>query len=117
MENAQAGDNGGKPPIPGGSYNAFIRTDHSPNRIELLNVPGYSNIQIHNGSHPRNFKGCFGAGNASSLDFLGGTIATLNQILSIIAADGSGNITVNVSDLPLGPVQSASTSPFGFPIP
>jgi RHS repeat-associated protein len=117
IENAQAGDNSNKPPIPAGSYDAYIRTDHKPNRIELRNVPGYTNIQIHPGSYPRNFKGCFGAGSSSSLDFLGGTVATQNRILSLIAADGSGNITVNVSPIPLGPVLPAAPSPFGFPSP
>jgi hypothetical protein len=32
-------------PIPSGSYSAFLRPDHIPNRIELRNVEGYSNIQ------------------------------------------------------------------------
>jgi RHS repeat-associated protein len=117
IENAQAGDNSNKPPIPAGSYDAYLRTDHTPNRIELRNVPGYTNIQIHPGSYPRNFKGCFGAGSSSSLDFLGGTVATQNQILSLIAADGSGTITVNVGPVPLGPVLPAAPSPFGFPSP
>ncbi len=100
MENANAGDQGDKPPIPAGTYDAFVRTDHTPNRVELENVPGYSNIQIHNGSYPRNFEGCVGAGTSHSTDFLGGTVNAINQIDSIIHADGSGNITVIV-----GPVQ------------
>jgi len=45
---------------------------------------------------------------------LGGTVATQNQILSLIAADGSGTITVNVGPVPLGPVLPAAPSPFGF---
>jgi RHS repeat-associated protein len=100
MENANAGDNGNKPAIPAGTYSAFVRTDHTPNRIELRNVPGYQNIQIHNGSYPRNFKGCFGAGTSHHNDFLGGTINAINQINNIIKADGTGNITVVV-----GPVR------------
>jgi len=100
MENAHAGDEGNKPPIPAGTYDAFVRTDHRPNRIELENVPGYHNIQIHNGSYPRNFKGCIGAGTSHSTDFLGGTVNAINQINSIIKADGTGDITVIV-----GPIQ------------
>ena len=100
MENANAGDAGDKPPIPAGTYDAFVRTDHTPNRIELKNVPGYHNIQIHNGNYPRNFKGCFGVGTSHSTDFLGNTVYAINQIDSIIQADGSGDIRVIV-----GPVQ------------
>lgn len=94
MENAHAGDKGNKPPIPAGTYDATIRTDHTPNRVELQEVPGYKNIQIHNGSYPRNYKGCFGAGTTHKTDFLGGTVNAVNKINNIIGADGSGNITV-----------------------
>ena len=100
MENAKAGDAGDKPPIPAGDYNAFMRTDHTPNRIELEKVPNYQHIQIHNGNYPRNFKGCFGAGTSHSTDFLGGTVNAIKQIDSIIQADGSGKIKVIV-----GPIQ------------
>jgi RHS repeat-associated protein len=103
MENMHAGNCGCKPPIPAGHYPAFIRTDHRPNRVELMGVTGYKNIQIHNGSYPRDFKGCFGVGNVSATDFLGGSKATLDAILNLIRADGSGRITVNVSGLPIGP--------------
>lgn len=100
MENAHAGDNGDKGPIPAGSYDANVRTDHTPNRVELQNVPGYQNIQIHNGSYPQNFKGCFGAGTSHGPDFLGGTVNGMTQINNIINSDGTGNITVNV-----GPIE------------
>jgi RHS repeat-associated protein len=96
MENAHAGDNGDKGPIPAGTYDAFIRTDHTPNRLELENVPGYQNIQIHNGNYPRDFKGCFGVGNAHKTDFLGDSQNALKSVLNIVNEDGSGNISVNV---------------------
>jgi RHS repeat-associated protein len=99
IENAHAGDDGSKPPIPAGTYDAFTRTDHDPNRVELMNVPGYQNIQIHNGSYPNNFKGCVGAGTVQSTDFLGGTVNSLNQINNIITLDGTGNIKVIVSPI------------------
>jgi RHS repeat-associated protein len=100
MENSHAGDDGNKPPVPQGTYDGMLRTDHTPTRIELQNVPGYHNIQIHNGSYPRNFKGCFGAGTTHSTDFLGGTVNAVNKIDQIIQRDGSGNITIVV-----GPVH------------
>jgi hypothetical protein len=91
MENANPGNPLG--PIPAGTYNAFIRTDHSPNRIELQNVPGYSNIQIHNGNNVGNYNGCFGVGASynSNINFLGSTVNTLNQIINIINQDSEAN--------------------------
>lgn len=104
MENANAGDNGNKIPIPAETYDASVRKDHTPNRVELKNVPGYQNIQIHNGSYPRNFKGCFGVGSSKKTDFLAGTINSMNQINNIIKSDGTGNITVTVSPIS-GPLK------------
>jgi hypothetical protein len=100
MENANAGENGTKPPIPSGIYDAFVREDHRPNRIELKNVPGYTNVQLHNGSFPWNFKGCFGAGMSHKVDFLGDTVKAMDRINAIISADGTGDIRVIV-----GPIQ------------
>jgi RHS repeat-associated protein len=100
MENNHAGDCGCKSPIPAGTYDAFVRRDHHPNRVELRGVTGYRNIQIHNGSYPRDFKGCFGVGSTSAIDFLGGSRSTLQALLNLINADGSGRITVNVNSIP-----------------
>ena len=109
LETSHAGDCGCKSPIPAGRYDAFIRHDHSPNRIELLGVTGYKNIQIHNGSYPRDFKGCFGVGIRSSADFLGGSRTTLNDLLNLIKADGTGNITVTVNSVPYGPTLPSTS--------
>jgi hypothetical protein len=109
LENTHAGDCGCKSPIPAGQYDAFIRHDHNPNRIELRGVAGYKNIQIHNGSYPRDFKGCFGVGNRAAADFLGGSRTTLNALLDLIKADGSGNITVTVNSIPYGPTLPSSS--------
>lgn len=63
-------------------------------------------------------RGCFGVGNRRSPDFLGGTRATQEKILSLINADGSGNINVTVNEIPpLGPVSAGPESQFGFQIP
>jgi len=102
LETSHAGDDGSKPPIPGGTYGAFIRTDHDPHRIELKNVHGYRNIQIHNGNYPRDFKGCFGAGTSSSPDSIGGSRDAMRQINKVIDADGTGRITVIVNPIQNG---------------
>jgi hypothetical protein len=79
-------------------------------------VTGYQNIQIHNGSYPKDFKGCFGVGQSSALDFLGGSKATLQPLLNLINADGSGRLTVNVNSIPLGPTIQATPN-FSFSLP
>jgi RHS repeat-associated protein len=111
LENAHAGEQGDKPPVPGGTYDGFIRTNHDPNRIQLKNVPGYSDIQIHNGSHPSDFHGCFGAGTSPKPDFLGGTRNAMKQISKIIQADGTGRITIIVNPIQNGKSQHPSCSP------
>ncbi|MFA6011948.1 MAG: RHS repeat-associated core domain-containing protein [Desulfobacteraceae bacterium] len=105
MENAKAGDKRNKPPIEGGIYEAFVRTDHNPIRVQLKFVPeppliDYIAIQIHNGSYPANYKGCFGVGTGHSTDFLSGTVNSINIITNIIKYDGTGNIKVIVGPRP-----------------
>jgi hypothetical protein len=45
--------------IPAGTYSAFLRYDHADHwRIELKDVPGRTNVQIHIGNQPDETKGC-----------------------------------------------------------
>jgi RHS repeat-associated protein len=84
-------------PTPPGTYGAFIRADHTPNRIELIGVPNATNIQIHVGNFPSDVVGCFAVGNSRSTDFVGQSVSAMNEILQIISADGTGNITVVIT--------------------
>ncbi len=84
-------------PVPPGTYPASMRTDHTPNRIELNGVPNASNIQIHNANYPSQLEGCFGVGTSASTDFVGNSVNAMNSINNIISADGTGNITVIVN--------------------
>jgi RHS repeat-associated protein len=97
LETASAGPKGDKLPIPPGSYDAFIRADHSPNRVELQDVPGFRNVQIHNGNTADDVEGCFAVGTKRNPNKVLNSVAALNKILDIINRDGSGNITVQVS--------------------
>jgi RHS repeat-associated protein len=110
MENTHAGKCHCKDPIPAGNYNAFVRRDHTPNRVELLGVQGYTYIQIHDGSYPKDFEGCIGVGDKSSLDFINGSKKTLQAIIDLIRADGSGRIIVNVDAAPFGPTLPSPRS-------
>ncbi|MBI3778933.1 MAG: RHS domain-containing protein, partial [Gammaproteobacteria bacterium] len=97
LENAYAGENGDKNPIPPGTYSAFVRRDHNPNRVELKNVPGFENVQIHVGNEPDDVEGCFAVGTKRSRDWVGPSTSAIKKILQIIQKDNTGNITVNVS--------------------
>jgi RHS repeat-associated protein len=90
-------------PVPPGTYAASMRTDHTPNRVELIDVPNASNIQIHVGNSPSDVVGCFAVGTSTSTDWVGGSTNAMNRINNIIAADGSGNITVIIGGSTGGP--------------
>ena len=83
--------------VPAGDYDAFIRTDHNPNRIELKNVPGNEYIQIHVGNISQDTEGCFLVGGGTNfIDEVRKSKSAMNAILGIISKDASNDITVNV---------------------
>jgi len=85
-------------PIPQGAYAAFTRVDRNPHRVELLQVPNATDIQIHPGNTISDLKGCIAPGTIARPDFVGNSRAGMNQINDVIAADGSGDIQVVVRD-------------------
>jgi RHS repeat-associated protein len=111
LETATAGPNGNKDPIPAGTYSAFERTDHSPHRVELQNVPGATNIQVHVGNTAADVEGCFALGSTRQTDYVGGSTAAVQAMLDIIHKDGSGNITVVVNGAP------TTTGQLSAPVP
>jgi RHS repeat-associated protein len=84
-------------PVPTGTYSAFVRKDYSPNRIQLNDVPGASGVQIHVGNDVSDVHGCFAAGTSTKENSISGSRNAMNQINKIISADGSGNITINIT--------------------
>lgn len=55
--------------IPKGTYSANIRTDGSLGwRVELQDVPGRDNVQIHVGNYTRQIKGCILIGTNVDID-------------------------------------------------
>jgi len=102
LENAHAGKKHDKTPIPpstnneNNTYDAFIRTDHTPNRVELKDVPGYENIQIHPGNKAADVEGCFAVGTTRASDFVGGSNKAMKMINKIIREDGTNDIRVMV---------------------
>ena len=90
-------------PVPPGTYPASVRTDHTPNRVELIGVPNATNIQIHPGNKPKDVIGCFAVGTSASTDFVGNSVNAMNTINNIISLDGSGSITVTINGSATGP--------------
>jgi RHS repeat-associated protein len=107
LENAHAGDNHDKPPIPPGTYDAKVRADHDPDRVELEGVDNYENIQIHTGNTAKDVKGCFAVGNTCSKNFVGGSQKAMTKINKIIEKDGTGKIKVTV----IGPSKQEIKKP------
>jgi RHS repeat-associated protein len=107
LENAHAGDNHDKLPIPPGTYDATVRADHDPDRIELKGVDNYENIQIHTGNTVKDVKGCFAVGTTCSKNFVGGSQKAMEKINKIIEKDGTGMIKVTV----IGPSKQEIKKP------
>jgi hypothetical protein len=122
VETARAGPKGDKNPIAPGTYNAFVRTDHDPNRIELKNVPGFKNVQVHVGNTVDDVIGCFAVGQSREwtlypeVDANGevpGTYevqkstAAMAEINDIVKKDGTGKIKVEVTGSSSPPPQNS----------
>jgi RHS repeat-associated protein len=96
LETTHAGDKADKDPIPAGAYDAKVRTDHDPNRVELENVKGFANVQMHVGNTKDDVKGCFAVGSSRDTDKVEKSKAAMASILAVIDNDKSGIIKVTV---------------------
>jgi RHS repeat-associated protein len=114
IEDAVGGTSRNKPPVDVGAYDAFLRKDRAPNRVELVGVPNYANVQIHIGNTAADVEGCFAVGTARGPDFVTGSRQAMAGILDLIAADGTGNIRVLVQDATPqgGPASPPTPGPF-----
>jgi len=115
IETTHAGDNGDKPPIPPDVYDAYVRTmsangvPYNPNRIQLINVPGYTGVQLHIGNSPDDVEGCIAVGTEQTEDdYITGSRSALVGINNIIKEDNTGNITVVVNGSSYSPSSDAS---------
>ncbi|MFO0450489.1 MAG: DUF5675 family protein, partial [Pseudomonadota bacterium] len=83
-------------PVPPGTYPAFVRSDRTPNRIELRGVPNARNVQIHIGNTANDVIGCFAPGTSRLRDYVGGSRDAMTEINRIVQQD-KGGITVIVN--------------------
>ena len=70
--------------IPAGTYKGHKYESPSLGRTVLLleNVPGFDDIEIHNGNYPRNTHGCTVVGETCGTDFVGNSISALNNLIA-----------------------------------
>jgi hypothetical protein len=85
-------------PTQAGTYKAFVdRRLGRKDRIELIDVPGATDIQIHVANQPSELEGCFAPGTSSGqIDWISNSGKAMDEILKIIRQDGTDNITVNI---------------------
>lgn len=84
--------------IPAGTYTAFLRYDHADHwRLELRNVPGRTNVQIHIGNQPDQTKGCILVGKKLGPDLcsLENSADALKAIKTAFYGTDSPNSTPN----------------------
>jgi RHS repeat-associated protein len=97
LEDARGGRNRNKDPLQAGSYSGSVRTDGKRGwRVELEPKNNYRNVQLHVGNTAKDVEGCFAVGTSRSEDFVGGSKKAMSELRSLVEADGSGKITINV---------------------
>jgi hypothetical protein len=74
--------------IPRGIYNLILSFSNRFQKYlpEILNVPQFEGIRIHNGNVASSSEGCILLGNTKSKDFVGNSVVTLNKFLAEIKA-------------------------------
>jgi len=99
LEDRKAGDFGNKDPIRLGEYDAFIREDRDPRKIELRDVEDFENIQLHIGNDVDDVNGCFAVGTTRRTDKVETSRDKMMELLDLIDNDGSDDILVRVLGL------------------
>lgn len=87
---ASIGDNPQKPYcIPAGTYP--VKVMMSPHfgvpTPHILNVPGFEDIEIHNGNYPRDTHGCTLVGMTRSEDFVGSSLLAFGTLMAKLPSE------------------------------
>jgi hypothetical protein len=87
---APTGDNPVKPYcIPAGTYQ--VKVIMSPHfgvpTPHILNVPGFEDIEIHNGNYPRDTHGCTLVGATRSADFVGNSLLAFGALMAKLPSE------------------------------
>lgn len=94
----------GKTAIPAGKYQVILSMSTRFKIVlpEVLKVPGYAGIRIHNGNTAENTDGCILVGSDKSKDFVGGSRNTLAKLMDVLTTvPANEKIFINIKDAPL----------------
>lgn len=85
------GDGSGKAPfcILAGTYQGKMEYSHKFKRLlpEIKDVPGRTEIKLHDGNYPKDTEGCGLTGKHRDIDFVGFSDQALEQLLGKLPAD------------------------------
>ena len=83
--------------IPAGQYSVTLQMSARFHRItpHVMNVPGFSEIEIHPGNYPKDTEGCCLVGSTRETDFVGNSQATFGQLMPQLQA---GPISITYVD-------------------
>jgi hypothetical protein len=76
--------------IPAGTYayEVGLSAHFGFSVIKVLNVPGFTDIEVHPGNYPSNTHGCTCVGETQSTDFIGESDAAFNALMAKIPPTG-----------------------------
>ena len=83
--------------IPAGQYSVTLQMSARFQMItpHVMNVPGFSEIEIHPGNYPKDTEGCCLVGSTRETDFVGNSRATFAQLMPQLQA---GPISITYMD-------------------
>lgn len=94
----------GKTAIPAGRYKVVLSLSNRFKIIlpEVLNVPNYKGIRIHNGNTASHTEGCILVGTQKANNFVGGSRSALAKLMEIlISLPSTEQIFLTIQDAPL----------------
>lgn len=94
----------GKTAIPAGKYKVILSLSNRFKIVlpEVLNVPAYEGIRIHNGNTDADTHGCILLGTQKAHDFVGGSRTALEKFMAVLnAIPKTEEIFLTIQDAPL----------------
>ncbi len=83
--------------IPAGQYDVTLALSARFQMVtpHVMDVPGFTEIEIHPGNYPKDTEGCCLVGSIRDTDFVGNSRATFSELMSQLQ---SGSITISYAN-------------------